>query len=1383
MSRRLPTSSLGSILVLLLAGTILVPFLGTPAAAFGERVFESNKVISGTNNLDVHSFQSVAQSFLPSMSYKLFNVTLRLRNLGGTGDAITVSIRTDNAGSPSTVILASAQLVIGNGNLGNYNLAFPSPASLAAGTHYWIVATNPSSILNGYEWHHSSSSTYASGQAKINDNFGGGWGNPSPATDMYFVTWGRESEVNISTKIVAVQPRARPDDLVTFRVYLNNTGDLTSGKVWVNDTLLPGFNVVSDTAGAAGSTTPWPAYTFVNVPNGPRSFNVTARVNVGTEPGTVVAKGFTTAFLDGAGTTHPAPATQASIMVGLEKKQLYLDPALVGTSKRLDPAKPSGGSGSQVNEVILDGGPARDYDLDPPLSRSFRAVGAIATLYVDSVSHNAKDIDFNLTLADWNGVTLVPVVYLTKGVQSNAVSDYQTFAFAFPSFDYTFPSGSRIRLTIRNLGTSGDDAVIAMNSTFAPSRLDLDTTTYVRIDSIDLRDATTSTSVWSPKDVLIVQANVSDPLGSSEILGARINVTSPSGTLIVNFTAMALIATDLSTPSAWKLFRFTLAPPLSEGVYGMRITASESNGVVDAGQATGLVRAPRFDVVKTSTATNVGGGDLFTYDIWFNNSGTGPAGRVWINDSLPIELLFLGSSDPAAKTGNYNWTWTSLGVGNYLLRIDVQVIALPASAYARNFVFLNYTDEKGFRWPAQVAFCDVAFRGPVIALSVTSPKAILHSNESVLYEITMENRGDEARKLWLNATLPRGLTYVSDTASVIGGVSRPSGDKVYFEFVNMSASSTLSFTLTATAGPALVRDSVLTVRLGLNYTNTNGFLLPPRETSSSLPVAAPWFRDATVTIGETRATAADVIQATVSYANDGNEPARNAWVNLTLNPALNFINATIPASAGRGFAHFALSAVPIGVGSIVLNASVDAAVGDHDLLSVAGMIAFTDGYGNRLPTVPIAMDSVEASAPKLRLLVTPGTSVVEAAGLAFFTIYQINAGSGVAGDVWLSLPLPASFVFVSDLSDGQRTLAGSTYTWHWSNVTPGAKSFVLQLRARPSVLDGTRTNLTFHSDYTDKNGNFRPGNTTYANVNFVAPRIDIVTTASPQIARPGETVALKVNIRNLGSVAAHNLWLTTRVNRSFSFVSYGANSSVTMVGTNLLNFSLTDLQPGQWVQIVVSMRIVDGLSPRTLIPAIFDANYTNTGDTLIGNLHSSVAVEIGPDPTPVVWMSFSAVSLGLLGALFIQRHLRVQIEEVFLVYRDGVLIYHLSRSLSADKDEDVLSGMLTAIQEFVRDAFVYGEHRELHQLDFGDYRIMIERGRFVYLAVVYSGKSSSIVRRRVRTVLNEIELAYRTVLDKWDGDMDKVAGARDLIREHLLKPASVRRFRGLPGLP
>src|SRR5207244_579060 len=142
------------------------------------------------------------------------------------------------------------------------------------------------------------------------------------------------------------------------------------------------------------------------------------------------------------------------------------------------------------------------------------------------------------------------------------------------------------------------------------------------------RDAVGPATAWSPKDALVVQANVSDPLGSSEIAGARINLTAPSGARIANYTAMALFATDPASPSAWKVFRFTLFPPLAQGSYHAVVTARESNGVLDIAEASALVRAPSFTLAKTTTSSNVNSGDRYTYDLWFNNTGSGPAGRV-----------------------------------------------------------------------------------------------------------------------------------------------------------------------------------------------------------------------------------------------------------------------------------------------------------------------------------------------------------------------------------------------------------------------------------------------------------------------------------------------------------------------------------------------------------------------------------------------------------------------------------------------------------------------------------------------------------------------------------------------------------------------------------
>jgi len=159
----------------LLAGVILPPLLAPTAEAFGERPYEWNQVINGTNHLDVYSGESVAQSFVATESYELWNVTLRLRNTGDTTDAINVTIRSDSAGAPAAAYLAASNLVIGNTVLGQYTLAFSAPPVLTKGARYWIVATCPSILANTHEWHHSAANVYADGKALINLSLGAGW--------------------------------------------------------------------------------------------------------------------------------------------------------------------------------------------------------------------------------------------------------------------------------------------------------------------------------------------------------------------------------------------------------------------------------------------------------------------------------------------------------------------------------------------------------------------------------------------------------------------------------------------------------------------------------------------------------------------------------------------------------------------------------------------------------------------------------------------------------------------------------------------------------------------------------------------------------------------------------------------------------------------------------------------------------------------------------------------------------------------------------------------------------------------------------------------------------------------------------------------------------
>jgi hypothetical protein len=108
------------------------------------------------------------------------------------------------------------------------------------------------------------------------------------------------------------------------------------------------------------------------------------------------------------------------------------------------------------------------------------------------------------------------------------------------------------------------------------------------------------------------------------------------------------------------------------------------------------------------------------------------------------------------------------------------------------------------------------------------------------------------------------------------------------------------------------------------------------------------------------------------------------------------------------------------------------------------------------------------------------------------------------------------------------------------------------------------------------------------------------------------------------------------------------------------------------------------------------------------------------------------------------------IEEIYLIYNDGRLIAHESSKGALSMDEHVLSGMLKAIQEFVKDSFQ--KEGALGGLDYGDFRIMLEVGNCATFAIVLRGKETKTLREETKRALERIEGLYAGVIECWDGD-------------------------------
>jgi OOP family OmpA-OmpF porin len=112
-----------------------------------------------------------------------------------------------------------------------------------------------------------------------------------------------------------------------------------------------------------------------------------------------------------------------------------------------------------------------------------------------------------------------------------------------------------------------------------------------------------------------------------------------------------------------------------------------------------------------------------------------------------------------------------------------------------------------------------------------------------------------------------------------------------------------------------------------------------------------------------------------------------------------------------------------------------------------------------------------------------------------------------------------------------------------------------------------------------------------------------------------------------------------------------------------------------------------------------------------------------------------------------------QVEQVFLIHRTaGLVLCHVARRPETARDPDLVSGMLTAIQDFVHDSFAAAEGDALETLRVGDQTVRIEQGPHAALAAVIRGAPPANLRATFLEALESVHLEYGRELEAFDGD-------------------------------
>jgi hypothetical protein len=138
----------------------------------------------------------------------------------------------------------------------------------------------------------------------------------------------------------------------------------------------------------------------------------------------------------------------------------------------------------------------------------------------------------------------------------------------------------------------------------------------------------------------------------------------------------------------------------------------------------------------------------------------------------------------------------------------------------------------------------------------------------------------------------------------------------------------------------------------------------------------------------------------------------------------------------------------------------------------------------------------------------------------------------------------------------------------------------------------------------------------------------------------------------------------------------------------------------------------------------------------------------------------------VIGLLTVWRSSPTIVDEVFLMTPNGMLLKHYTRRLRPDQDEDILAGMLTAVQNFVRESFDEAGGR-LNEIRFENYDILISHSKNIVIAAIISTKKPERLRDQLKTATDDMETQFGEMISHWSGDK-KELGEVDILMKKFL---------------
>ncbi len=220
------------------------------------------------------------------------------------------------------------------------------------------------------------------------------------------------------------------------------------------------------------------------------------------------------------------------------------------------------------------------------------------------------------------------------------------------------------------------------------------------------------------------------------------------------------------------------------------------------------------------------------------------------------------------------------------------------------------------------------------------------------------------------------------------------------------------------------------------------------------------------------------------------------------------------------------------------------------------------------------------------------------------------------------------------------------------------------------------------------------------------------------------------------------------------------NENIKVSGINLVIFGSPELPKEVFIYVSDGELITEGvLQIKVTSPSVKEENL------------SQVLISF------VIFLIMIIIIILLILVYVYRRRQRYNVEEIFLIHNSGKLLKHVGYKTHSKIDNDIFSGMFTAIQGFIEESFTTNSNLKstklghtlksgkesqekdgkkslkLNEFKVGENQVIIEDGEFTYMAVVYKGPGAMALHHVIKQSLTEIENKYNEQMEYWDGDI------------------------------